>query len=190
MPKKPSTPVALLNVETVSVASLREDPKNARTHGDKNTEVIKRSLTRFGQQKPIVVDADGVVIAGNGTLRAAISLGWKQIAVVRSSLAGDDRAAYGIADNRTAELAEWDSAALRDVLDSLPNDLRLAAGFDLDNLPASVDLTQHDAESNGGSRTVMPMQFKIVVDCNDEQHQKQLLEHFAAEGIECRALIA
>ena len=74
--------------ETVPIDSLSFDPANVRKHGERNLATIKASLLRFGQQKPIVVDANGVVRAGNGTLAAAKALGWKEIAVVRSTLAG------------------------------------------------------------------------------------------------------
>lgn len=61
------------------VADLALDPANARKHSDKNLAAIKASLTRFGQQKPIVIDSSGVVRAGNGTLAAAKALGWAEI---------------------------------------------------------------------------------------------------------------
>jgi ParB-like chromosome segregation protein Spo0J len=104
----------------VPVAKLHEDPRNARKHDDRNLHAIKRSLAKFGQQKPIVALADGTVIAGNGTLRAAVALGWDKIAVVRFD--GGDKTmarAYAIADNRSAELAEWDKKELQITLRSL-----------------------------------------------------------------------
>ena len=95
------------------VAELREDPNNARAHDERNIEAIKTSLGAFGQRKPIVV-RDGVVVAGNGTLRAAVALGWDRIAVVDADdLSPAEAAAYALADNRTAELATWDTEALR-----------------------------------------------------------------------------
>lgn len=73
---------------------------------------VKRSLTRFGQRKPIVVRADGTVEAGNTTLKAALELGWPEIAAVAF---GDDDVtakAFALADNRTSELGSFDLAAL------------------------------------------------------------------------------
>jgi DNA modification methylase len=130
--------------ETVPIDSVTFDPANVRKHGERNLATIRASLLRFGQQKPIVVDANGVVRAGNGTLAAAKALGWKEIAIVRSSLAGSDATAYAIADNRTAELAEWDDDALAQTLAALEIEdeaLREAAGFDADELAKLVDAT-------------------------------------------------
>lgn len=91
----------------VPIDSLRPDPANARAHPRRNLEAVAESLRRFGQVKPIVVDAEGVVRAGNATLACAIELGWTEIAVVRTSLSGIEAAAFGVADNRTAELGGW-----------------------------------------------------------------------------------
>lgn len=123
-----------MKIEQRSVQKLSSDPANARKHSDRNIESIVASLRRFGQQKPIVVDKSGVVRAGNGTLEAAKRLGWETIAVVQSDLVGADMSAYAIADNRTAELAEWDDEILKATLEGLDDALREAAGFDLTEL--------------------------------------------------------
>lgn len=116
-----------LCVEVVPVGELSSDPANVRRHPDRNLEAIKASLRRFGQQKPIVVDLNGVVRAGNGTLEAVRDLGWTKIAIVRTDLAGSEATAYSIADNRAAELAEWDEQGLAAILKSLESE-----GFDFD----------------------------------------------------------
>lgn len=114
-----------MQIETVAVASLIPDPSNVRKHSAKNIMAIKGSLAKFGQQKPIVVDRNNVVVAGNGTLEAAKELGWETIQVHRTDLHGIMATAFAIADNRTAELAEWDKDALAIQLQELSADLDL-----------------------------------------------------------------
>jgi DNA modification methylase len=103
-----------MKLETLRIADLVSDPNNARKHDDKNLEAIKGSLTQFGQRKPIVIGAENVVVAGNGTLAAAKALGWTQIDVVRvpEDWTPDQAKAFALADNRTAELASWDEMVL------------------------------------------------------------------------------
>lgn len=105
---------------TTDISKLSSDPANARLHDERNIDSIRGSLALFGQRKPIVVRKKGsVVIAGNGTLAAAKALGWETIAAV---FVDDDTAmatAYGIADNRTAELASWDNMTLGTLLGGL-----------------------------------------------------------------------
>ena len=116
----------------VSIDSLTPDPSNARKHDKRNIEAIKASLARFGQTKPIVLHSNGTtIIAGNGTWHAAKELGWTEIAAAKTNLDTAEAVAYGIADNKTAELAEWEDDTLRDLMDALPDDLKLATGMDL-----------------------------------------------------------
>lgn len=137
-----------LKIERVEIVELSPDPANLRRHPDKNLNAIKASLRRFGQQKPIVVDEANVVRAGNGTLAAAIALGWKEIDIVRSSLTGVDAVAYAIADNRTAELAEWDSTALKSVLEDLPEEYVEDLGWEDEDLSL---LSESQEEGDGKS---------------------------------------
>lgn len=151
-----------LTVEVVDVDMLTPDPDNVRTHSARNLEAIAGSLTRFGQRRPLVVWGS-TVIAGNGTLEAARSLGWERVAVARvpEGWSIEEARAYALADNRTAELAEWDGLGLLDALQSLDGDLVAAAGFtsaDVDDLTAAYaepDLDaladQHPGDGDGVS---------------------------------------
>jgi DNA modification methylase len=118
----------------VPISSLKSLEGNPR-RGD--VKAVARSLRRFGQRKPIVVDADGTVIAGNHTLAAAIELGWTEIAAVRSD---DDEAtarAYALADNRTSALGSYDSAALAAMVaevQAVDPELLVAASFHEDEV--------------------------------------------------------
>lgn len=93
----------------VDIADLIPDPNNARLHPDRNMEAIKDSLRIYGQVKPLVVRrSTNVVIAGNGTLEAAKQLGWNKLAVNFVDMTDVEAVGFGLADNRTAELAKWD----------------------------------------------------------------------------------
>ena len=116
---------------TINLADLKLDPHNARKHSAKNLEAIANSLSKFGQRKPIVISADKTILAGNGTVVAAKQLGWKTVVatVAPKEWDSDTAKAYALADNRTAELAEWDDSILAKQLIELDT-----AGWDLTNL--------------------------------------------------------
>jgi DNA modification methylase len=104
----------------VPCADLLLDPANARRHPEPNLEAIKGSLRVYGQRKPVVVNRrTGIIEAGNGTLQAALALGWSHLAVVYVDDDPMTAAGFSIADNRTAELAEWDRAALDKLLSEI-----------------------------------------------------------------------
>ena len=130
----------------ISIAKLSLDPKNARKHSQRNLDAIAASLLKFGQRKPLVVHR-GVVLAGNGTLEAARSLGWTEIEVaeVPDDWDNDTAKAYALADNRTAELAEWDESELAKQLLELQD-----ADWDITELgfevPALADIEPADED--------------------------------------------
>jgi len=111
-----------MQVEARKVKDLLQDPENSRKHDERNLQAIRESLEAFGQQKPIVIDQEGKVVAGNGTLEAARQLGWEEIQAVVTLLEGPKQTAFAIADNRTAELAAWDDEKLSESLARLQND--------------------------------------------------------------------
>jgi DNA modification methylase len=99
------------------LGELFYDPKNVRRHGDRNLQATRESLERFGQQKNVVArwsetGPPFMVVAGNGTLACAHALGWTHLAASVQRMDDKTALAYAIADNRTAELAEWDAVAL------------------------------------------------------------------------------
>jgi DNA modification methylase len=151
------------------VESLQEDPANARTHDDRNLDAIKKSLATFGQRKPIVV-REGIVVAGNGTLRAARALGWTRIAVADAAdLTAAEAQAFALADNRTAELAGWDVPALRAAVASVE-----AAGGNLEDLYLTPkDLDAIAREVNRRDRSGWGKDQPITVAARpDEVHSK------------------
>lgn len=93
----------------VPIDKLVPDPENARLHPERNLAAIQDSLRLYGQVKPVVVrKATNVIVAGNGTVEAAKALGWTEVAAVFVDMNEVEAAGYGLADNRTAELAKWD----------------------------------------------------------------------------------
>jgi site-specific DNA-methyltransferase (adenine-specific) len=117
-----------MKIETLRIAELTLDPKNARQHDAKNLQAIEGSLKEFGQRKPIVITEAGIIVAGNGTVTAAKNLGWETIEAVRvpADWTPDQVKAFALADNRTAELATWNSDVLNQQLDELEQ-----AGFEV-----------------------------------------------------------
>lgn len=135
--KQPRVSPSLLRM-LAPIDSIKPDPKNARKHPERNLEAIRESYRKFGQQRPIIVDRNNVIRAGNGQWEAAKSLGWKSIAVLYTDLEGDALAAFALADNRTSELSAWDDAKLAEALAELPEAFHAAAGFDGDALRAAL----------------------------------------------------
>ena len=104
----------------ISIDKISLDPKNARLHPEINLNMIKKSLVVYGQRKPIIVNKNtGFIEAGNGLYIAARALGWQEIAVVYVDDDNDTAYAYGLMDNKSALLADWDLLNLKEILNEL-----------------------------------------------------------------------
>jgi len=167
----------------IQITELSLDPKNARKHSARNLEAIAASLNKFGQRKPIVVHR-GVVLAGNGTLEAAKSLGWTEIDVaeVPDDWDNDTAKAYALADNRTAELAEWDESELAKQLLELEDN-----GWDIAQL--SFEIKDNFIEEKDTEEKPFAERYEVVIECDNEDQQSSLLLRLSEEGLKVRAIV-
>ncbi|MCK5641844.1 MAG: DNA modification methylase [Gammaproteobacteria bacterium] len=146
MASKPTT-------RRIKIEDLIEDPDNARTRGDNAKGVLAASLEKFGAARSIVVDKDGKVRAGNGTVEAAKAAGIKEVLIVegdgstlvavrRSDWSDKQALAYALTDNHSSDLSEWNGEKLMEGLTEIVGDDPLQGlgdwsenfGFDLGEL--------------------------------------------------------
>jgi site-specific DNA-methyltransferase (adenine-specific) len=141
------------NVIRRKVASLVPYARNSRTHSPEQVDQIAASIKEWGFTTPILVDADGQIIAGHGRLLAAQKLGLDEVpAMTATGWTDAQKKAYVIADNKLALNAGWDNAMLAIEMQELGDmgfDLDLT-GFGKDELSAlfpqdSAGLTDEDA---------------------------------------------
>ena len=141
-----------MQIEFVTIDSLILNPNTINWHTDEQIDELAASLKEFGQQSPLVVRHDGIVLRGNGVLKAATKLGMTYIAIVRSELVGPHALGYAVADNRLAEKSQRDSAKLLSALEGLVDDVPLEAlGFSHEEIDK---LSDDDSEKVAG--TEMP----------------------------------
>ena len=149
----------------IDIDELHPDPANARKHNVKNIDAIKASLHAYGQRKPVVVQRQGMIVrAGNGTLEAAKALGWTHLAAVVIDEDNATASQFAIADNRTGELAEWDTETLATLLDGMDDDTRELLAFDEkdmqaieSSLSADIDFDPSDEREQGILDKTTPM---------------------------------
>lgn len=178
-----------LSLKPLTIDKLTLDDRNANKGTKKGRELIAKSVGRLGLGRSIVVDSAGRVIAGNKTLEAARAAGVKNIQLIESDgktlvvvrradldLKKDKKAKeLAIADNRTNEVdLSWDN----DVLGALKMELDLSDWFG----GKGGDKVLEDVADEFG--------YSVIVKCKGEKHQRQLIDRFKKEGLECKALIS
>ena len=115
------------NKQIETLADLTPDPRNARKHNPRNVGMLEKSLNEVGAARSIVIDENGVVLAGNATIEAAGRAGIERVQVVdadgetivavrRTGLTQTQKTRLALYDNRTAELADWDADVIADLI--------------------------------------------------------------------------
>jgi ParB-like chromosome segregation protein Spo0J len=131
-------PWAADNVERRPVASLIAYARNARTHNDDQVEQIVASIRQFGWTIPVLVDEEGVLIAGHGRIMAAQRIGLVDVpTMVARGWSERQKQAYRIADNKLALNSGWDTQLLAQELALLAQDddgMAKLTGFGEDEL--------------------------------------------------------
>lgn len=120
-------------MEFEKVENLIPYANNARKHGDEDVDAIMASIKEFGFNDPIGVWKN-IIVEGHGRLIAAKRLGIEEVPVVRlDHLTDEQRRAYALAHNKTAELSGWNFTLLTSELDELANVDMAQFGFDFDS---------------------------------------------------------
>jgi len=140
-------------IALASISDLKSDHKNARRRTDRSSDLIKESLQRYGAARSIVIDEENRILAGNGTIDGAKAAGIRRvriiesegneiIAVKRTVLSEEDKVGLALADNRTADLSEWD----QEMLHQLSEEHDISPWFDQDDLNEILNVTELDPE--------------------------------------------
>jgi ParB-like chromosome segregation protein Spo0J len=173
--------------ELVSVERLKPHPKNPR-RGD--IAAIAKSIAKNGFYGAVVAQVStGFIVAGNHRFEAAKREGVTQVPVIWVDV--DDKAARLIlwADNKTNDVAGYDDKALATLLEAARSDDDLVGtGYTEDDLEKLLgdmgDEILANAEPNVGA-----LRYQVVVDCEGEAHQAELLGRLESEGLKCKPLL-
>lgn len=163
-----------------SIAELKFYPGNAR-RGD--IDLIADSLSKLGQYKPIVVNADGTILAGNHTVMAAQRLGWETIDVHRVDVDDETAKRIVLVDNKANDQSTYDVEELVNLLTELPN--LDATGFtrdEVDDLLETLDALD-DEDIPEPPKDPQPEGYNLLVECDNAEEQQRIKSRLLAEGI-------
>lgn len=135
-------------LEQARIDDLIPYARNSRTHSEAQVAQVAASIREFGFTNPVLIDADGGIIAGHGRVLAARKLGMDTVPAIRIDYMTEaQKRAYVIADNKLALNAGWDDELLALELGDLNDE-----GFDLSLTGFSEDELARlviDAEETG-----------------------------------------
>lgn len=126
----------MLKIEYLKINDLKPYEKNARKHQQADVETIKNSIIEFGMCDPIGIwGKNNTIVEGHGRLIALKQLGYEEVPVIRlDHLTDEQRRAYGLAHNKTAEMSDWDFDLLGEELDDIFDIDMSEFGFDTEKV--------------------------------------------------------
>lgn len=197
-----------MKVEKRKIEDLHAPERNTRLHNEKQIAEFQRSISMFGQIRPIVIDEDGKILAGNGLYAALVSMGRKEAdCYVAKGLTETEKKKLMLADNRVFELGADDDAAIGEILAELGDDFDIP-GYDVDDL---ADLLSDLADDTPDARPVSASaegpakapekegnfgqsgfkykpQYGVTVILQSEAEQMAAYEELSALGYTCRVV--
>jgi DNA modification methylase len=144
-------------IEHLPTADLVPYARNSRTHSDEQVAQIAASIREFGFCNPVLIDAEGTIIAGHGRVMAATRMKLEAVPCLRlSHLTDAQKRAYVLADNRIALSSGWDTELLANELSDLHADEFDMAllGFDADELAGLLKLNGDELPSEPSGEIV------------------------------------
>jgi ParB-like chromosome segregation protein Spo0J len=154
---------------------------------DAAVDKVAASLKEFGWRQPIVVDSEGVIIAGHTRYKAARKLGMDKVPVhVADNLTPAQIKAYRIADNKVGELAEWDMELLALEIEDLKDvdyDVGLT-GFDEGEMSPDQTIAEAEIETLlDQSLQLEPDKEYVLVMAKDRAEWDQMVEYFRLKKV-------
>lgn len=148
-----------MNIVEKKLDEIRPYENNPRFN-DEAVDYVAQSLESFGWKQPIVVDKDGVIIAGHTRYKAAKKLGMTTVPVlVADDLSEDEVKAYRLADNKVSDFSSWDNKLLLEELSDIPEEL--FTGFDFsETFDKLLDETDNDAVEMNEAGTTYEVTFR------------------------------
>ena len=160
-----------------SITEITPYEKNPRKN-DEAVQYVANSIKEFGFKVPIVIDKNGVIVAGHTRYKAAQELGFEKLpCIIADDLTEEQVKAFRIADNKVGELAEWDFDLLGEELDGI---------FDIDMSEFGFELENDDNLTVERKEVDFDETVSVVIDCESEEEAEEIFEKMQNEGYECR----
>lgn len=165
-----------MNIVEKKLGELQPYENNPRKN-DNAVPYVAESIKRYGFKVPIVIDKDGVIVAGHTRYLASIELGLETVpCIVADDLNEEQIKEFRLVDNKTSEFAGWDFDMLETELQELDFDAEVF-GFEInieDEDPADIKEVEYHEN------------ISVVIECDNDEEAEDVFMKLTEEGYKCR----
>lgn len=109
-----------MEIKEIEITKLKKYERNVRVHGEDQIKELQRSLEKFGQTRPLIIDENNTILVGNGLYEAMKKANYKKAKCIqKTNYSEQDKKRLIIADNKTYELGVTSYGALNDMFEEL-----------------------------------------------------------------------
>ena len=164
-----------MNIVEKKLGELQPYENNPRKN-DTAVPYVAESIKRYGFKVPIVIDKDGVIVAGHTRYLASIELGLETVpCIVADDLTDEEIKEFRLVDNKTSEFAGWDFDMLEAELQELDFD-GYDFGFDIDTI---------EDDNNEIKEVEYHENISVVVECDNDEEAEYIFQRLTDEGYKC-----
>lgn len=165
-----------MELNTKRIDEIIPYPHNPRVN-DQAVDAVAESIRQCGYIAPIIVDEEGVILAGHTRYKALKKLRQKTAeVVVKVGLTEEQKRKYRLLDNKTNELADWNFDLLAEELE----------GLDFGALELDWGLDSEESEPKERQEVTFHETISVVIDCHDDDEAEEIFSRFSEEGYNCR----
>jgi len=164
-----------MNIVEKKLGELQPYENNPRKN-DTAVPYVAESIKRYGFKVPIVIDKDGVIVAGHTRYLASIELGLETVpCIIADDLTDEEIKEFRLVDNKTSEFAGWDFDMLSAELEDLDFD-GYDFGFDIDTI---------EDDNNEIKEVEYHENISVVVECDNDDEAEDIFQRLTDEGYKC-----
>ncbi len=161
-----------MKIEKISIDKIKPYEKNAKLHPVDQIEQIKKSIEKFGNNDPIAVDENNIIIEGHGRYKALKQLGINEVEIIRlSHLNEEQKKAYALVHNKLTMNTGFDLELLTEEIDSILDiDMSDFNFFDTEPLEITKDY-ENEEDTTGESQLYLKYKNKYIPVSESEERQ-------------------
>lgn len=175
-----------MKIIKVKIDDIKQYENNAKLHPQEQIEQIKNSILQFGNNDPIAIDSDNVIIEGHGRYLALKQLGYDEIECIRlEHLTDEQKRAYILIHNKLTMNTDFDLDILNEELSKIENINMSDFNFEID---LDLDLEDTTKKERKDLSEEINETYEVIIECDNELQQEELYYRLTQEGLSCRVL--